>query len=109
MAASTKVAPWLYDDIKPYLVASAQAAALSCSGGDDGTTCGTRWWNNGVWDGATGVGQQMSALEVIQSNLIDRVRPWFTRLSIFIMLISSRFRALCPIPPAEPLKATPSE
>jgi mannan endo-1,6-alpha-mannosidase len=75
MAASTKVAPWLYDDIKPYLAASAQAAALSCTGGDDGTTCGTRWWNNGVWDGATGVGQQMSALEVIQSNLIDRVCP----------------------------------
>ncbi|THW49650.1 mannan endo-1,6-alpha-mannosidase [Aureobasidium pullulans] len=73
MAASTKVAPWLYDEIKPYLMASAAAAALSCSGGDDGTTCGTKWWNNGVWDGAYGVGQQMSALEVIQSNLIDRV------------------------------------
>jgi mannan endo-1,6-alpha-mannosidase len=75
MAASTKVAPWLYDEIKPYLMASAAAAALSCSGGDDGTTCGTKWWNNGVWDGAYGVGQQMSALEVIQSNLIDRVCP----------------------------------
>ncbi|KAI5242962.1 mannan endo-1,6-alpha-mannosidase [Aureobasidium subglaciale] len=74
MAASTKVAPWLYDDIKPYLAASAQAAALSCTGGDDGTTCGTKWWNNGVYDGTYGVGQQMSALEVIQSNLIDRVQ-----------------------------------
>jgi len=74
MAASTKVAPWLYDSIKPYLAASAAAAALSCTGGADGTTCGTRWWNNGVWDGATGVGQQMSALEVIQSNLIDKVQ-----------------------------------
>jgi mannan endo-1,6-alpha-mannosidase len=79
MAASTKVAPWLYDSIKPYLAASAAAAALSCTGGDDGTTCGTRWWNNGVWDGATGVGQQMSALEVIQSNLIDKVRSWLTK------------------------------
>lgn len=76
MAASTKVAPWLYDDIKPYLQASAQAAALSCTGGEDKVTCGTKWWNNGAWDNTWGVGQQMSALEVIQSNLIDRVCPW---------------------------------
>jgi hypothetical protein len=109
MAASTKVAPWLYDDIKPYLAASAQAAALSCTGGDDGTTCGTRWWNNGVWDGATGVGQQMSALEVIQSNLIDRVCLGSRTYRNFLVLISPRFRDLCPTRPVEPLKAIPSE
>jgi mannan endo-1,6-alpha-mannosidase len=86
MAASTKVAPWLYDSIKPYLAASAAAAALSCTGGDDGTTCGTRWWNNGVWDGATGVGQQMSALEVIQSNLIDKVCSWLTKQNYPVLM-----------------------
>lgn len=78
MAASTKVAPWLFDQMQPYLAASAKAAAASCSGGEDGTTCGTKWYPATsdaatVWDGAYGVGQQMSALEAIQSNLITQV------------------------------------
>ncbi|KAF2215156.1 glycoside hydrolase family 76 protein [Cercospora zeae-maydis SCOH1-5] len=72
MAASVKVAPWTHDTIMPLLRTSALAAAKSCTGGDDGTTCGTDWLE-GVWDGAFGVGQQMNALEVIQSNMIDTV------------------------------------
>lgn len=72
LAATTKVAPWTHDTIMPLLQKSAQAAALSCSGGSDGVTCGTKW-TTGNWDGAYGVGQQMNALEVIQSNLIDKV------------------------------------
>ena len=36
-------------------------------------TCGNKWWVEG-WDGVYGVGEQMSALEVIQSNLISRVK-----------------------------------
>ena len=72
MAATTKVAPWTHDTIMPLLQTSAQAAATSCSGGDTGTACGMRW-TTGNWDGSQGVGEQMSALEVIQSNLIDFV------------------------------------
>ena len=72
MAATTKVAPWTHDQIIPLLQSSASAAATSCSGGDDGTTCGMRW-TTGNWDGSTGVGEQMCALEVIQSGLIDSV------------------------------------
>jgi mannan endo-1,6-alpha-mannosidase len=49
------------------------AAAQSCTGGNDGVTCGHKWWTEG-WDGQYGVGEQMSALEVIQSNLIERVK-----------------------------------
>lgn len=74
MAASTKVAPFLADQILPYLAASAQAAAGQCSGGDDGVTCGTVWYAGTTWDGSYGVGQQMSALEVIQSNMIQQAR-----------------------------------
>ena len=40
---------------------------------DKGRACGLRWVHNGktgVWDGTTGVGEEMSALEVIQSTLI---------------------------------------
>lgn len=72
MAASIKVAPFLEASIRPYLVTSANAAAAQCNGGQDGVTCGTKW-TTGTWDGSYGVGQQLSALEVIQSNLIDNV------------------------------------
>lgn len=72
MAATTKVAPWTADQILPLLASSAQAAAQSCVGGTTGNVCGTKWTQAG-WDGNYGVGQQMSALEVIQSNLIKQV------------------------------------
>lgn len=73
MAATTKVAPWTHDQIIPLLQSSAQAAATSCSGGDTGSICGMRW-TTGSWDGQTGVGEQMCALEIIQSGLIDMVQ-----------------------------------
>ncbi|GAM82862.1 hypothetical protein ANO11243_008480 [Dothideomycetidae sp. 11243] len=72
MAASLKVAPYLESSMMPYLKTSAQAAAAQCNGGSDGITCGTKWTAS-TWDGTYGVGQQMSALEVIQSLLIDSV------------------------------------
>ena len=72
MAATTKVAPWTHGQIFPLLQSSATAAATSCSGGDDGATCGLKW-TAGSWDGQAGVGEQMSGLEVIQSTLIDSV------------------------------------
>lgn len=82
MAASTKVAPFLSSLVQPYLAASALAAAQSCTGGTDGVTCGTNWFPNATssspttvtWDNTWGVGQQLCALEVIQSNLITKVR-----------------------------------
>ncbi|KAF2209244.1 glycoside hydrolase family 76 protein [Cercospora zeae-maydis SCOH1-5] len=73
MAATTKVAPWTHDTIVDLLATSAQAAAKTCTGGATGQFCGTKW-TDGVFDGAMGVGQQMNALEVIQSNLIDLVQ-----------------------------------
>jgi mannan endo-1,6-alpha-mannosidase len=73
MAATTKMAPWTYDTIMEKLSTSAAAAALQCSGGENGRTCGLRWMNGETWDGSYGVGQQMAALEVIQSNLISQV------------------------------------
>lgn len=72
MAASTKVAPWLYDQIMPYLYKSAVAAAQQCDGGTDGVTCGMKWTQNTTWDGSYGVGQQMCALEVIQATMIQQ-------------------------------------
>lgn len=73
MSATAKVAPFTADDIKTKLSTSAQAAAKQCSGGSDGVTCGMKWTTNGVWDGSYGVGEQMSALEVIQGLMMDEV------------------------------------
>lgn len=73
MAATTKWAPWTYDVIKPLLAHSAVAAAKTCTGGDNNRMCGLRWVNNsGVWDGSTGVGQQMAAMEVVLANMIQQ-------------------------------------
>lgn len=61
--------------ITKWLVDSANGAAGSCSGGSDGVTCGLSWtdWSQG-WDGKWGLGEQMSALEVMQ-NLMVHKRP----------------------------------
>jgi len=41
-------------------------------------TCGEHWTDGSTWDGTYGVGQQMSALSVIQSLLIDEAPPLVT-------------------------------
>ncbi len=71
MAASTKFAPFTFQPVMQKLSASAIAAAKQCSGGTDGTTCGQKWTMGATWDKSSGVGQQMSALEVIQVNLVS--------------------------------------
>ena len=73
MAATTKMAPFTYSDVIAKLGPSAQAAALQCGGGENGRTCGLKWTDGATWDGSYGVGQEMAALEVIQSNLITQV------------------------------------
>lgn len=83
LAASTKWMPQLYDQVMPYLSASAQGAALQCAGPATScqgvaNACGFEW-NLTTWDGTCGVGQQMSALEVIQSQLISPSRSPVTK------------------------------
>jgi mannan endo-1,6-alpha-mannosidase len=78
LAATTKVAPYTYPLIIPKLRTSAAAAALQCSGGANKRLCGLSWYKKGNWDGTKGVGQQMAALEVVQSNLITQVAAPFT-------------------------------
>ncbi|KAH8687157.1 glycoside hydrolase family 76 protein [Tricladium varicosporioides] len=70
MAATSKIAPWTAASILPLLTTSAAAAASQCDGGTDGVTCGEHWTAGSTWDSTYGVGQQMSALSVVQSLLI---------------------------------------
>jgi mannan endo-1,6-alpha-mannosidase len=69
MAGTAGLAPFTADSIMPKLRASAQAAALQCNG--PGNACGLRWIDGAKYDGSTGVGEQMSALEIFQANLIE--------------------------------------
>lgn len=78
MAATTKLAPYTASYIMPLLKTSAAAAAAQCDGGTDGTTCGEHWADNSTYDGNYGLGQQMSALSIIQSMLIDEAPDLLT-------------------------------
>ncbi|KAF7920529.1 uncharacterized protein EAE97_011422 [Botrytis byssoidea] len=73
LAGTTKMAPYTYDLIMPYLKASAVAAAKQCSGPSpfDGRTCGLSWSKGTDWDGTSGVGQQMAAMSAIFVNLVQ--------------------------------------
>ncbi|KAL2841865.1 glycosyl hydrolase family 76-domain-containing protein [Aspergillus pseudoustus] len=75
MAASTQMAPFTYDLVMPKLRASASAAAKACTGGPRDGICGLKWTEQRYAGGLNDVGQQMSALEVIQSTLIEKVDP----------------------------------
>jgi mannan endo-1,6-alpha-mannosidase len=65
MAKTATLAPFTKEKITEYLKASAVAAAKVC--GDDGSSCPSRWYT--THDGLTGLGQQLSALEVTQALL----------------------------------------
>lgn len=78
LAATTKSAPFTYNTIKPLLKTSAAAAAQQCSGTVFSNACGAKWTQGSTWDGTNGVGQQMSALEVIQGNLIEQAKVLVT-------------------------------
>jgi hypothetical protein len=71
LAITAGLAPFTQAQIMPLLQKSAVAAAKQCTGGG-GNQCGSRWYQD--FDGNVGVGQQMSALSVIQANLITQVR-----------------------------------
>lgn len=70
MAFIALIVPSTYNTIIGQLQTSAQGAASSCSGaGND--TCGIKWYT-GDWDGEIGLEEQMSALNVFWSLLINK-------------------------------------
>ena len=71
MARATVVAPYIADSVTTLLTRSASAAAESCSGGQNQTICGQKWYVGG-YDGNYGIGQDLSALETVQSLLLLR-------------------------------------
>lgn len=53
---------------------SALAAARSCTGGASGTACSHKWYTGG-FDGTTGLGEQMCALETVQGLVVGESTP----------------------------------
>ena len=79
MAATVQLCPFTEDRIMTKLRASAMGAAGQCTGAARGEhTCGRKWTQD-KWDTKFGPGEQMSALSVIQANLIQKVRPPVTQ------------------------------
>ena len=72
MIASTQMVPEIYNKVMSLASRSAESAAVACSG--DQNACGTKWYVGG-FDGITGVGQQLSALENIQGLLVSSAQP----------------------------------
>lgn len=77
LGVTTVLIPETKDLLDDYLQKSATGAAKSCSGGSDGVTCGEDW-SRGEWDTVYGLGEQMSALEVILANVQDQFDPPLT-------------------------------
>ncbi|CAJ2500686.1 Uu.00g035390.m01.CDS01 [Anthostomella pinea] len=72
MGNSIQLASYLHDKLYPVLKTSAQSAVNQCTGGDNGRMCGFHW-TSGVYDGATGAGQQMDVLGALTALLIPGV------------------------------------
>jgi mannan endo-1,6-alpha-mannosidase len=67
MANAVTLLPAFQGTIIPLLHASAEGAKKSCTGGGNGQMCGSRW--DVPFDGLIGVGQQMSALDIMRAPL----------------------------------------
>jgi len=74
LAVTTQLAPFTTAQITPWLRTSAEAAAKICTGNPNNPTCGRKWYVT-TNDGLTDVGNQMSAMSIVQSNLISNLEP----------------------------------
>lgn len=69
LAVSVQIAPFTGGIIIPWLQTSASAAFRVCSGGaPGGVVCGRRWYEPKD-DGTRDIGNQMTAMSVVQANL----------------------------------------
>jgi mannan endo-1,6-alpha-mannosidase len=83
MAGTSLLAPFTAPRIKTIIRASAPGAAAACSGGSSGRDCGSKWYINGS-DGTMGLGQQLSAMELMYALLADQASPPMTSPQVTI-------------------------
>jgi mannan endo-1,6-alpha-mannosidase len=70
LVATAVMIPSTRGNITPLILASATGAAVSCSGGSNNQICGSRWYTNN-FDGISGVGQQLAALDIMHGLLVS--------------------------------------
>lgn len=83
LAGTSQLFPSSSGYIGSFLKASALGAAASCSGEPSGSTCGTKWFINS-WDGTSGLGQQLCAMEAFYALLVNETSPPTTLSSVHI-------------------------
>jgi mannan endo-1,6-alpha-mannosidase len=71
LAVTIQLAPFTTGRVTPWLQNSAISAAKACTKSDQGLACGRVWYENKD-DGQRDVGNQMTALSIVQSNLIGQ-------------------------------------
>ena len=86
MATSSVVAPYISGRVGQLLRTSAIGAASACTGGLYGNTCGSKWYVNG-FNNITGLGQQLSALDVVTGLLVNSSAPPRTMPQVSIAVI----------------------
>jgi mannan endo-1,6-alpha-mannosidase len=74
LAGTSMLAPYTAGRVGALLRASAVGAASACNAGQVANTCGSKWYINGS-DGTSGLGQQLSAMEVMYSLLVNQTLP----------------------------------
>ncbi|KIW61603.1 hypothetical protein PV05_01704 [Exophiala xenobiotica] len=77
LAGTSMMAPFTSGRVGEILRASAQAAAQACTGGKDGTACGSKWYITG-WDGTSGLGQQLCAMEAMYALMVNQTNAPIT-------------------------------
>lgn len=119
MGKTSVVAPFTAGTVQPFLSASALGAAKACTGGSTGMECGQKWYIGG-YDGSSGIGQSLSALEVMQALLVSNAPQIRTSANVTIQAAkvvssaspsatSTQVSSASPSPSknAEPLTADP--
>jgi hypothetical protein len=74
LAVCAQLAPFSQGTIMPWIQESSNAAAKACTSTDKGVACGRTWYEYKD-DGQRDVGQQMTAMAIVQSNLILGAKP----------------------------------
>jgi mannan endo-1,6-alpha-mannosidase len=106
--ASTLMVPAMVGRVASLMGKSVTAAANSCTGGANGTTCGEKWYVGG-YDGNTGLGQEMCALEIIQGLLVANSTPPFKGDQIKVIRDFALPPVSTPTNSTSPPESTPSK
>lgn len=104
LAGTSLLAPNTAGRIGQLLRASAIGASDACTAGEFGNTCGAKWYIGG-WDGTSGLGQQLSAMEIFYALLVNSTGPPSVLKSVRIRDAPSNIPMVLPDPAASSARA----